>query len=88
MIQRLIELLKKERKILKRKNSPVRDEYRYNIETQHMNYVYLVEKDGEKETYHSLGFTHKDTYEAKKICLCKKIQRKAIIDLLISETVK
>ena len=66
LIERLITALKRERKILKRKNSPVRDEYRYNIDTQHINYVYLVEKDGDKETYHSLGFTHSDTYEGVK----------------------
>jgi hypothetical protein len=66
LIERLIKVLQNQLKKLKRRNSPVRDEYRYNIDTQHMNYVYLVEKNGDKETYHSLGFTHHDTYEGKK----------------------
>lgn len=76
LIKRLIEALKKERKILKRKNSSVRDEYRYNIDTQHMNYIYLVEKDGDKEVYHALGFTHKDTYEGVKNMPLKKNPKK------------
>ncbi len=66
LIKRVIDALKNQRKILKRKNSSARDEYRYNIETGHVNYVYLVEKDGDKETYHSLGFTHHDTYDGVK----------------------
>ena len=65
-LKRLIALLKGRSKALKRKNSPVRDEYRYNITEGHMNYVFLVKQEDGKEAYYSLGFTHDDTFKGIK----------------------
>ena len=63
LLEKLIEILKQQLKKLKREKSSVRDEYRYNVDTGHVNYVYLVENDG---TYHSLGFTHHEEYDGVK----------------------
>lgn len=57
LIEELISVLNAQLKRLKRKNSSTRDEYRYNIDTDHMNWVF--EQDGEE--YKSFGFTSKDT---------------------------
>ena len=53
LIQRVIVLLRGEVKQQKRKNSNVRNEYRYNVKEEHMNYVFLEEKG----IYSSIGFT-------------------------------
>lgn len=53
IIGRAVVVLKKRKKDLQRENSPALDEFRYNIETQHMNYLF-EKKD---EEYRSIGFT-------------------------------
>ena len=62
LLQRLISVLKKQLKALKRKNSPVRNEYRYNIKEDHMNYVFEINK-GE---WKAVGFTHEETTFGKR----------------------
>ena len=51
----LSELLKKK----KRANSNVRNEFRWNLDTDHPNYVFEV--DDEKEEYHAVGLTSEPT---------------------------
>jgi hypothetical protein len=57
LIQRVIVLLRGEVKQQKRKNSNVRNEYRFNFKEKHMNYIFLEDKG----KYSSVGFTSKPT---------------------------
>ncbi len=59
-------VFKTEEKKKKRANSPVRNEYRYNIKEQHTNYVFEVKDDNWK----AVGFTHEEyTFDKKNMPL-------------------
>lgn len=56
LIQRLIAVFKTEEKKKKRQNSSARNEFRYNNQTKHPNYIF-EESNGK---YRSLGVTHQE----------------------------
>ncbi len=62
LLERMIAALQNRLKKLKRDNSPARNEFRYNNQTKHPNYVF-EEKSGK---YHSVGITHGEQTFGKK----------------------
>ena len=62
LIERFIAVLKKESKQKQRKKSSVRNEFRYNNQTKHPNYIF-EETNGK---YRSLGITHSSSTFGKR----------------------
>ena len=62
LLERMIAALQNRLKKLKRDNSPARNEFRYNNQTKHPNYVF----EEESGKYHSVGITHGEQTFGKK----------------------
>lgn len=62
LLERMIAALQNRLKKLKRDNSPARNEFRYNIDEQHMNFLFWADDND----YRSLGLTHEEKTFGKK----------------------